>query len=254
MGLSHGTYRGDTIVEHGGGYGGYNTNLIRFPRRRFSVAVLCNGTARPSSALARQVADVFIGDVLGAPSTAAAPSSASTTSMFRPDARELTRYTGVFYSERPRLIRQLVMQDGKLYYSRAPGNRSELVPVGPGRFQMSDAPIVVGFSGADTMRLETPPDQPVVMMRVQDARRELSDYAGDYVSEELRVIWTVSVTDTSVSLRPERGNAIRVTPAFADAFGHPWVFARFHRDAQGRVVSMDLSAGERARDVRFNRR
>ena len=254
MGLSHGTYRGDTIVEHGGGYGGYNTNLIRFPRRRFSVAVLCNGTAQPSSTLARKVADVFLGDVLAPASTPAGASSAPPTSAFRPDARELTALTGTFYSERPRLIRQLVMQDGKLYYSRAPGNRSELVPLAPGRFRMSEAPIVVVFSGADTMRLDTPPEPPVVMMRVKDARREFSDYAGDYVSEELRVIWTVSVTDTSVSLRPERGSAIRVTPAFADAFGHPWVFVRFHRDAQGRVVSMDLSAGERARDVRFIRR
>lgn len=61
-GLQIGSYRGKAIVEHGGSLGGYRAHLLRFPEPHISVAALCNlGTIAPGG-LARQVADVVIGD------------------------------------------------------------------------------------------------------------------------------------------------------------------------------------------------
>ena len=43
-GLVHNVYRGQPVIEHGGAYGGYRTNLLRFPAQRFAVVVLCNAS------------------------------------------------------------------------------------------------------------------------------------------------------------------------------------------------------------------
>jgi CubicO group peptidase (beta-lactamase class C family) len=61
-GLHIADYRGLHTVSHGGSWGGYRAELLRFPEQHFSVACLCNvGNANPSKR-ALQVADVFLGD------------------------------------------------------------------------------------------------------------------------------------------------------------------------------------------------
>lgn len=254
-GLIHGTYRGDAIVEHGGSLGGYNTDLLRFPARRFSVAVLCNGNAKPSSRLAQQVADVYLGDVL-APAAPATPALATAPfTVSRPSGDALARYAGTFFSDRALLVRRLVMEDGKLYYRRAVNDRTELLPLGNGRFAVSEMPIVVTFSlGADTLRVETPTGPPAVFQRVvSGSHHDRGSYAGSYASGELGVAWTVSASDSALTIRPARGDSLRLDPAFEDAFNNPFLFVRFIRGAKGQVVAMDVSAGERVRNVRFDR-
>src|ERR1700726_3611733 len=63
-GLFHGEYRGLQTVSHGGAWGGYRAELLRFPDQHFSVACLCNvGNAGPTRR-ARQVADIYLGSLM----------------------------------------------------------------------------------------------------------------------------------------------------------------------------------------------
>src|SRR5216683_218 len=57
-------YRGLHTVSHGGSWGGYRAELLRFPEQHFSVACLCNlGSARPSNR-AHRVADVYLASLM----------------------------------------------------------------------------------------------------------------------------------------------------------------------------------------------
>lgn len=57
-------YRGLHTVSHGGSWGGYRAELLRFPEQHFSVACLCNlGSANPSKR-AHQVADVYLASLM----------------------------------------------------------------------------------------------------------------------------------------------------------------------------------------------
>jgi len=57
-------YRGLHTVSHGGAWGGYRAELLRFPEQHFSVACLCNlGTENPSNR-ARRVADIYLASSL----------------------------------------------------------------------------------------------------------------------------------------------------------------------------------------------
>ena len=63
-GLRIAEYRGLRTVSHGGSWGGYRAELLRFPEQHFSVACLCNlGNVSPSKR-AHQVADVFLSDLM----------------------------------------------------------------------------------------------------------------------------------------------------------------------------------------------
>jgi CubicO group peptidase (beta-lactamase class C family) len=63
-GLQLGSYRGQRIVEHGGSLGGYRAHLLRFPDQHLTVACLCNLASIAPGGLARQVADIALGDRL----------------------------------------------------------------------------------------------------------------------------------------------------------------------------------------------
>jgi CubicO group peptidase (beta-lactamase class C family) len=57
-------YRGLHTVSHGGSWGGYRAELLRFPEQHFSVACLCNlGSTRPSNR-AHRVADVYLAGLM----------------------------------------------------------------------------------------------------------------------------------------------------------------------------------------------
>jgi CubicO group peptidase (beta-lactamase class C family) len=55
-------YRGLHSVSHGGAWGGYRAELLRFPRQHFSVACLCNVSNAHPSKRAQAVADVYLAD------------------------------------------------------------------------------------------------------------------------------------------------------------------------------------------------
>jgi hypothetical protein len=63
-GLRIAEYRGLRTVSHGGSWGGYRAELLRFPEQHFSVACLCNlGSASPSNR-AHRVADVYLAGLM----------------------------------------------------------------------------------------------------------------------------------------------------------------------------------------------
>jgi len=159
----------------------------------------------------------------------------------------------MFFSDREVLFREIVVADGKLYYSRGANNRSELQPLGGGRFQMLGQPLVITYSGRDTLKIELQGSPPTTLHRVTKTTRELRAYEGTYVSSDLPSRWTVQVADSGLTITPPRGNVMRVDRAFEDAFRNPGLFVRFRRDAKGAIVALEASAGERARHIRFDR-
>lgn len=252
-GLGHGVYRGDSVVSHGGGFGGYNTYLMRFPARRFSVAVLCNSGAMPSSQLAQRVADVFLGDALAAAATTNGSGSAVAARIALDPAR-VAGYTGTYFNAATVLLRRLVADSGRLFYSRGPGNRSELIPVAEGKFQMAGTDVVVTIpEGKGTLRLDIPGEPPLVLTRAAPfAGGSLAGLGGSYYSSDLHTTITVAPRDSVLVIQPERGSPISFRPVFADGFTAGSYFMQVVRE-RGRVTGLEMSGGERARRVRFDK-
>jgi CubicO group peptidase (beta-lactamase class C family) len=65
-GLSVRDYRGLRTVRHGGSWGGYRAELLRFPEQHFSVACLCNVANSDPSRRANLVAEAYLGSLMKA--------------------------------------------------------------------------------------------------------------------------------------------------------------------------------------------
>jgi CubicO group peptidase (beta-lactamase class C family) len=138
LGLQLGGYRGARTVSHGGSWGGYRAELVRFPELHTSVAVLCNVSAANASQLARRVADVVLADRL-APAPAVATASptggagpaAPATAPLELSAAERAAIAGEYYSAELEATFRIDVVDETLMLLRRPAVRQLLRPVAP---------------------------------------------------------------------------------------------------------------------------
>lgn len=268
LGLIHERFRGQRAVSHGGAWGGYRAELLRFPEQHYSVAVLCNLASSDPSALARGVAAVHLGAVLEpvAKSVASAPATSGAASaspaMVVPEAT-LRRYVGTYRQVGGSNLATLVVADGQLRVTV------------PGAFTLradSDREFtVIGAPFSARLRLELPtgdtapatrltwqfPNQPDMVFARVDAESmgavNLVEFAGTYRSEELDgVLWRLTASNGALvaSFPGDEGMSLRAIGR--DEFGGGGTTMRFVRNATGAVVEAFLSQG-RMRNIRFNR-
>jgi len=107
-------YRGLHTVSHGGSWGGYRAELLRFQDQHFSVACLCNvGNASPATR-ARQVADIYLGGLMKPRENKSEESENKEKSEVSVSADELKNYSGEYWSEELRVIYRLGVSDGRI--------------------------------------------------------------------------------------------------------------------------------------------
>jgi CubicO group peptidase (beta-lactamase class C family) len=114
-GLRIADYRGLHTVSHGGSWGGYRAELLRFPDQHFSVACLCNrGDANPSRR-AVQVADIYLGSMMKPKEEKKAAERETAEKKEIPlSAEQLRVYTGDYWSGELGVTYRLGIVDGKL--------------------------------------------------------------------------------------------------------------------------------------------
>jgi CubicO group peptidase (beta-lactamase class C family) len=114
-GLFIADYRGLHTVSHGGAWGGYRAELLRFPEQHFSVACLCNRGDANTSRRAHQVADIYLGSMMKSKEEKKAAERE------RPEKKEIPRtreqlqiYTGDYWSGELGVTYRLAISDGRL--------------------------------------------------------------------------------------------------------------------------------------------
>jgi len=108
-------YRGLHTVSHGGAWGGYRAELLRFPEQHFSVACLCNvGNANPTKR-AHEVADVYLGSLMK-PREPKKPEEAEKKekSEITLTAQQLQSYAGDYWSEELGVTYRLAAAEGRM--------------------------------------------------------------------------------------------------------------------------------------------
>jgi CubicO group peptidase (beta-lactamase class C family) len=114
-GLRIADYRGLYTVSHGGSWGGYRAELLRFQEQHFSVACLCNrGDANPTRR-AHQVADIYLGSMMKPKEEKKAAERETAEKKEIPlSAEQLRAYTGDYWSGELGVTYRLGIVDGKL--------------------------------------------------------------------------------------------------------------------------------------------
>ncbi|MBD2682267.1 MULTISPECIES: serine hydrolase [Nostoc] len=249
FGLVIGHYRGLETISHSGGWMGYSSQMLRFPKQRFSVICLSNlGSAEPPE-LARKVADIYLVDDF----TEQSIESVSRQTQIREiPSVDLESKTGFYQNPKTGTVWELLVKDGKLSVEFA-GMSFTLAPVSSNHFVIMDIPY-----NADVEFEEAGLDEPShlyvcwegktrdVFQRLDFAppdSEQLMDFTGEYYCKELDVTYRISIEDGELLLN--RRNSLRETlkPINKDLLEGTDITLQFVRDDFHQVAGFNMSAG-----------
>jgi CubicO group peptidase (beta-lactamase class C family) len=250
LGLTVTDYKGVPEISHGGATAGYRTFLARFPEQQLSIALLCNVSNVNTAKLAHQMADIFLEGQL----------KEDKPSPFNVAVKELETKAGLYRNAETDEVQRFFVKDNKLMVGFSTG--TELIPVALHKFQVIDSLVEFTFEGGQNgeplrVRRTSGRYPPVIYTSVAQfspTQAQLVDYAGNYYSEELDVMHSVSVKDGKPKIRiralPER----EMNPIYADAFITSNLGQiKFTKDSAGKVNGYEVFTG-RIRHLRFDKR
>jgi hypothetical protein len=252
LGLVMGTYRGARVVEHNGADAGYRSYVGRFPDKGLAIAIECNAATANTTALARGVADAYLGKELAPVEVAARPQGVPVA------AERLQLYAGSYFQPTTLQVIRLVVRDGRLAIG-AP-NAPPLTALSENRFALGNTgqgPELVFADGVHGGFDRRAAGQRAVHFEwrqpVAPTAAVLAPYAGEYVSAELAgAVYRVAVSDTALTFRTGTSDPLTASLMFADTFVGDGNTIQFTRTA-GRVTGFEVS-DSRVRRVKFVRK
>ncbi len=255
-GLMVDSLRGLPTVSHGGSWGGYRAELLRFPSESVSVACLCNVAGSNPTGLARRVAEVVLADRLAPLPENAATGPAPTAAALAPP-----ELLGAYRDPASGTVARVGLDSGRVQLEYA-GDTMVLTPAGAGEYSAVGAQARVRFepaSGRAPRRIRI--SGPGLGHRTLEAiprytppKGTLARYAGEYASPELGVGYRIAVESDGLVLHAPHLPADRLRPTIRDEFESPalGITLRFIRGADGRLAGFTVAAG-RTQGLRFDR-
>jgi CubicO group peptidase (beta-lactamase class C family) len=247
-GLAIGRYRGARVIEHNGADAGYRSYAGRFPEQGLAIAIACNAAPANTTALARGVADAYLGTSL-APVQAEKPvQPAAVTSA------SLSRRAGAYVQPTTLQVIELSVRDGRLVAGRGEG--PTLTFVADDRFRVAGQPAEYVFAAGEHAGFERrpPAGRPVAFewrAPVTVSASVLAPYAGDYTSEELNARYRVKATDSTLAFSTGTSDPQPARMVFADTFLSGGYTIQFIRRG-GQIRGFEITNG-RVRRVKFDR-
>jgi len=156
-GLRIADYRGLRTVSHGGSWGGYRAELLRFPEQHFSVACLCNLGSAGSTTRAHRVADIYLASLMKPKEEKKKESKDEERQKgeVRLAKEQLHEYLGDYFSDELRVAYRLEAAEGKLrppiglpsgaFVSLGNGPQDYLRATGRDAFEFGNTGIAIHF-------------------------------------------------------------------------------------------------------------
>jgi len=254
------TYRGLSILEHGGGGWGYQSHVLRFPEQRFSVIVASNFIYGRAYSRAREVADLLLADHVLAEKPGDEYVNRRRAVAVAPG--RLARMVGKYRPEGGAPA-SITMEANGLFIQFAGHDRVRLHPSSSATFFFKEADVQIEFTpergAAASFRVITPADTVTYVRMDSAAARETMgvrvDLAGSYLCPELGVRYRVSPGCEGVRLGLPHGDTIDCPLVGVDRFHHvrgsTELFSiAFDRDEDSRVTGFRLTS-QRSRNIQF---
>lgn len=243
LGLTHGSYKGQRNISHGGATAGYRTVLVRFPDRKVSIAVLCNGTAPDANGIAYSIAD----EVFELPAEPSPAANSESSPIQQPE-----KYVGLWKNERNRTAARISINNGELRFGNTPirSMPDGSVMAGANKLTFSNdsngKPIFFdATANNDTIRFTATSEW-------QPTADDLGAFAGEWYSDDAEAKVKFVVEGTNVFLALKNSPRIALRPLYKDCFTGSGQLVWFDRDASGKVTGMHVGEA-RIRDMPFVR-
>jgi CubicO group peptidase (beta-lactamase class C family) len=254
-------YRGLRTVEHSGGDRGISSNLVRYPDQKLAIALLCNSDAINPIILTHKLTDLYLGDVLGAPSDNDGPATAKVAL----NETGLAERAGSYHvTSDPGLADlEVSVRDGKLIgHSFYGGDQDfDLIPTdathvrAPGPTTLEFVPAALGHPPEWHLTGELGSLRGVLQrsVTVKPAAADLRAFVGDYRSAEILASYDIVLRDSDLAIQPPGGAEVRLQPLGQDRFASTgYGVLRFLRGSRGDVVGFSMNRSN-LRGLQFDR-
>jgi hypothetical protein len=248
-------------VSHSGGDRGISSYAVRYPDQKLAIALLCNSGEINPIILAHKLTDLYLGDVLGAPSDTRDPAAAGVTLK----ENELAERAGSYHvTSDPGLADlQVSARNGKLighsFYDD--GVDFDLIPMdathvsAPGPTTLEFVPAALGHPPEWHLTGELGSLRGVLQQQApfKPAAADLRAFAGDYRSAEILASYDIVLRDSDLAIQSPGGSEVRLRPFGQDLFAcDGFGVLRFLRGTRGDVEGFSMNRYN-LRGLRFDR-
>jgi CubicO group peptidase (beta-lactamase class C family) len=260
FGLAIGEHKGLKTISHSGGDAGFRSHLLLFPDQRFAVAVLSNSGSVNPSQLARQTAEVYLGNLLDEETNKEKPSERRVANI---PSSVFEAYEGRYELEDGSIL--ILTKEGDRLMAEHPNapEKMQLFPESMAKFFLKTADVRVQFhpeKDGYVERLTVFAEGETIKgkrCKVEElAPEQMREYAGDYYSGELETTYQIVLQDEEILARHRRHGDIPLVRTKEDVFtGRRWFFhkVQFVRNEKNRIAGFLLTGG-RVRNLRFERK
>ena len=241
LGLDDGSYQGLREISHGGATAGYLTWLARFPDKKVSIAVLCNGSVEELGSLGPRIRDEIFGPYPEGPKS---PEAVQVTE------DQLMKYVGTWKNEKTRNPNKIALDKGELKI-----NGGSLKPVAEAAFMLGERKLTFKEGSPVTATIANPDGSVTRLTLVPEWKptaADLAAIAGDWHSEEAQATFTFAIEGDKAFIVQRPTLKLPMQPIYADHFGGAGYVLWVTRDASGKVDKLHVG-GSRMRDMTFLR-
>lgn len=244
LGLVIDSSKGFTEVSHGGATAGYQTFLTRYPDKKISIGVMCNGTSPSPGGIAASITTEIFG-----PFTETAKTEAAKVS-----DEELKKFVGVWRNVKTHAPARFIIDNGVSRW-----NGARLTPMGDGQFTSGSNQLrfTVGRGGlpvsAEAVDGEGEVRRFVPEKEWKPTPAELASYTGDWFSDEAGATFAVAVEGDKAFIKQRPARSLQMQPLYKDHFSLQGYIIWFTRDRTGKVQRLHVGAS-RMRDMPFVRK
>jgi CubicO group peptidase (beta-lactamase class C family) len=257
LGQFVGEYKGLKEIQHGGADAGYRSYLTRFPDENFSVIVFSNSAEFNSGRMAHKVVDIYLKNKI---KTEDKPEE-STSEEVTVDENVLGTYVGDFELQ-PGFIISISSNDNQLSAKATGQEEVALTPISTTEYKVEGVEAKIEFipnEGENIVLLKFHQGGQIMeapRVKIFDKSSViLSDFSGEFYSEELSTTYNFTVVDDSLVAKHSRLSDFNLNPVKEDMFyGEAWFFGQveFIRDSNDIITGCKVSNG-RVRNLYFEK-
>ena len=259
FGVTVGNYKGLKTTSHSGGDAGFRSHLLLFPDQRFAVAVLSNcGSINPGQ-LARQTAEVYLGNLMEEETNKETPSERKVANI-PPSIFEV--YEGRYELEDGNTL--ILTKEGDRLMAEHPAapEKVQLFPESMSKFFLKAADVQIQFhpeKDGYVERLTVFAEGNTIKGRRVTTKgltpEQMQEYTGEYYSKELDTTYRIVLQDDNLLARHRRHGDIPLIRTKEDVLiGRQWFFhkVQFIRNEKHKIKGFLLTGG-RVRNLRFEK-
>lgn len=261
LGQFVGKYKGLNEIQHGGADAGYRSYLTRFPDENLTVVVFSNSAEFNSGRMAHKVVDIYLKDRIKIELKKEEAKVESNSKAVTIDENVLSTYVGDFELQ-PGFIISISLNKGQLSALATGQSEVLLTQISTTEFKVEGVKAKIEFipnAGKNIERIKLHQGGQIMEAPRVDAFDKtsvnLSDFSGEYYSEELSTTYSFTIVNDSLVAKHSRLSDFNLNPIKDDTFnGEAWFFGQvvFIRDKNNMITGYKVSNG-RVRNLYFEK-